>query len=201
MEDFEMNFDRETMTYSKNIANVVLFAALNALDDISTFTQAEGSNWDAIVVDLFKEFWRFLLAIVINNGQELTEDDYTNKVKNIIIEIDSQHVPEKVSKYKIKSLVQHKLYQFFVASLKRLNSTPDTSSYRLIIHGVMQEFQGKNFQAVYRNEFGLRKRLYDPEYSEVLELLTQKNNENLKYLINYFKNEFELYLRVTCVHG
>ncbi len=197
MEDFEMNFDRETMTYSKNISNVVLFAALNSLDDISTFTQAEGSNWDSIIVDLFKEFWRFLLAIIISNGQELTEDDYSNNIKNIIIEIDTQHVPEKVSKYKIKSLVQHKLYQFFIGSLKKLNSTPETSSYRLIIHGVMHEFQGKNFQAVYRNEFGLRKRLYDPEYSEVLELLVQKNNENLKYLINYFKNEFEVYLRVA----
>ena len=196
MEDFEMNFDREIMSYSKNISNVILFAAINSLDDISTFTQREGSNWDHVVVDLFKEFWRFLMSILVNSGQDLTEEDLSFKIKNILMEIENQYTPEKMSKYKIKGTIQNNIYQGFLSNLKKLYVTPEAGSFRIIVNGVILEVQGKYFQMVYKNEFGLRKRIYEPEFAEVLELLVHKSSENLKFLISYYKNEFEVYLRV-----
>lgn len=196
LEDFEMNFDREILSNSKTISNVILFSAVNWLDDISNFTQREGSKWDNIVITLFKEFWRFIADICVHNGQGLTEDDYSNKIKNIMIDIENLHSPDKVTKSKIKSLIQNKLYQSFLLNLRKLHTTPEPATYRLVVHGVIQEIQGKYFQQVYKGEFGLRKRIYDPEYSEIMENLVQTNNDNLKALISIFKNEFYLFFKV-----
>lgn len=186
-----MNFDREIMTNSKNITNVLLFGGISWLDDVAQFSQREGSSWDTLVTDLFKEFWRFIFSIVVHFGQNLTEDDFCNKIKNILIDIENEHAPDKVSKSKIKSLVQNKLYQLFLNSLKKLNNEPESCSFRLILHGVLNEIQGKSFQNVYRNEFGLRKRLYEPEFAEIVETMVQSCNENLVNLVNISKNELQ----------
>lgn len=197
LEGFEMNFDREIMTYSKNITNVVLFGGLNWLDDVSQFCQREGSDWDNLVTDLFKEFWKATISIIIHYGQDLTEDDICNKIKNTLIEIENEHSPDKVSKSKIKSMVQNKLYQLFLTNIKKLNSEPDSCSFRLILHVVLQEIQGKTFQMVYKNEFGAKKRLYESEFSDIVDNMTHNCNENLVNLISFAKSELKDTLLVS----
>lgn len=196
MEDFEMNFDKEILGYSKNISNVILFSALNWLDDVSTFTQREGEAWDSIVAELFREYWLFVVDILLNNGQGLTEDDYSNKIKNTIIDIETQYSPDKVSKSKIKSLIQNKLYQSFLGNLKKLNGQVGSSTYRLIVHGVIQEVLGKVFQQAYKQEFGMQKRIYDPVFGEIVESMSLRINDNFRFLINYFKNDIDQFLTV-----
>lgn len=199
LEDFEMNFDREVMANSKNITNVVLFCCLNWLDDISLYTQRQGGSWDEVVVDLFKEFWKFVMSIIVHAGQDLTEDDFCNKIKNLLVDIENEHSPDKVSKSKIKSLVQNKLYQLFLTDLKRLTTEQETGSFRLILHGVINEIQGKSFQLVYRNEFGSKKRLFDADYSSIMEGMVKHSNENLVNLISVSKNDLENQLRVQAI--
>lgn len=191
-----MNYDREIMAFSKNITNVVLFCCLNWIDDITLYTQRQGASTDDLVTDLFKEFWRFILSIIIHSGQDLTEDEFCNKIKNILIDIENEHTPDKVSKSKIKSLVQNKLYQTFLSDLKRLNSEPETGSFKLILHGIVNEFQGKSFQLVYKNEFGTRKRIFEQEFSTIMDGIGRTVNENLVNLISVSKNELEFSLNV-----
>lgn len=196
LEDFEMNFDREIMSYSKNITNVVLFGCLNWLDDVAQYTQLQGSAWDELATDLFKEFWKFIISIIVHAGQDLTEDDLCNKIKNIMIDIENEHSPDKVSKSKIKSLVQNKLYQTFLTNLKKLNTEQETGCFRLILHGIVNEIQGKSFQLVYRNEFGSKKRLYESDFSSIMDGLVKSSNENLVNIISLGKNELENNLNV-----
>lgn len=191
LEDFEINYEREVNTYSKYITHVILFAGLNWLEDTSIFLKREGSSWDSIVGDLFQEFWRFVLDIVVTNGQGMTEDDYTNKIKNILIDIENTHSPDKVSKSKLKSHVQNKLYQTFLVSIKNLNMQSDNPTYRLISHYLLLEIHGKNFQQNLRQGFGIRKRTFESELSPLGEHIVEMMNKNMKCIISVMRNELD----------
>lgn len=196
-----MNFDREILTYSKNITNVVMFGGLNWLDDVSQFCHGEGSQWDGLITELFKEFWRATVSIIVHYGQDLTEDDICNRIKNTLIDIENEHSPDKVSKSKIKSMVQNKLYQLFLSNIRKLNSEPDSCSFRLILHEVLNEIQGKTFQMVYKNEFGTKRSLYESEFSDIVEKMPHNSNENLVNLISFAKSELKCSLTVALLYA
>lgn len=191
LEDFEINYEREVSTHSKYITHVILFAGLNWLEDITVFIKKEGTAWDSIVGELFQEFWRFVLDIIVTNGQGLTEDDYTNKIKNILIDIENAHSPDKVSKSKLKSHVQNKLYQTFLLSIKNLNSLGDNPTYRLIAHYLLLEIHGKNFQQNLRQGFGLRKRTFESELISLGESIVEMMNKNMRCIISVMRNELD----------
>ena len=195
MEDFEMNFDREINSYGKVICSVALFCAMNWVDDISRFIKAEGAESDRIVSELFREFWKFIFEIIASQGNSLTEEDYLSKIKKIIMEAESPDRPERASKPKN---VHTKLYTGYLNSLRELKTEPEKPIFKLVIHGVLLEIQGKNFQQVYRSEFSQRRDLLQEEFASVIEKMSHITNDNLKKILCAFKDELD---RVTQVNG
>lgn len=193
MEDFEMNFDREINSYSKVICSVILFCAMNWADDISRFLKTESAESDRAAIELFREFWKFIFEIVANQGQGLTEDDYLGKIQKIIMEAESADRPERASKPKN---VHTKLYVSYLASLKDLKVELERPLFKLVVHGVLLEIQGKNFQQAYKSEFGGRKELLQEEFNLIMDKISHTVNDNLKKLLSTFKDDIDVALQV-----